>query len=318
MMRRRPLLRMNLPQAILVAILIHLLLVLGGEVRPDLLPWGQEFPVPPPEPEPLRFEFVDLAQEPPEPETPPEDAPASDRTRRTATPEPPEPVPASPDPYSQGDTFQKMDLSPVPEIPPEQTPPAEKASEPPETPPALQEESPDPESGEPRTTEPVPRGPGERAPEGMEAEEARKAQAIRDAVRPFNLRELGQRYDNLAAPSNADFGPVSFDTVGVDWGPYAKRLVEIIRRHWVERLPPAFQAGLKGRSVLSFRIAKDGTVASIQLVDGSGVRPFDKAAEFAIGAASPLPPLPDEFSRLGKDDVGVTFEFYYNLRPPSR
>jgi TonB family protein len=104
----------------------------------------------------------------------------------------------------------------------------------------------------------------------------------------------------------------------VDWGPYAKVIVEIIRRNWIDRMPPAFEAGLKGRSVLSFRISKNGTVSGIVLNDGSGVRPYDKAAEYAIEASNPLPPLPPAFGALNKEDVGVTFEFYYNLRPPTR
>ena len=259
---------------------------------------------------------------PPEPETPPQNAPASDRTRRVATPEPPRPVPESTDPFSEGDTSEKIDLLPSPEIPPEpeaesEPPPeVESAPEPEAAPPDAPEVAPR-DAQEPVTEEPGPRTPQEDVSEDS-SEDSRKGQAILDATRPYSLRELGQRYDNVAAPSNADFGTVSFDTVGVDWGPYAKQIVEIIRRHWIERLPPAFQAGLRGRAVVSFRIAKDGTVTTILLVDGSGVRPYDKAAEFSIEASSPLPPLPPEFNSLDKDDVGVTFEFYYNLRPPSR
>ena len=56
---------------------------------------------------------------------------------------------------------------------------------------------------------------------------------------------------------------------------------------------------------------------AIALVDGSGTRPFDKAAQFAI-EASELPPLPPEFLDIGKDDVGVTFQFYYNMRVPQQ
>lgn len=301
---KRSLLRLDLPQAVGLAVLIHLILFLGGEVRPDLLPWaalGEE----PPEPPPLRFEFVDVDREPPEPETPPEEAPASDRTRRAATPERPPDVPESRDPYAEGNTAARVVRPGTPEPAPPAEPepraePGETAGRPPET---------------------VPEAPGERkAPEtGRDrAEEERKAQAILDAARPFSLRELGQRYDNVGAPVNADFGTVSFDTVGVDWGPYAKVIVEIIRRNWIDRMPPAFEAGLKGRSVLSFRIAKDGTVSGIVLEDGSGVRPYDKAAEYAIEASDPLPPLPPAFGALDKEDVGVTFEFYYNLRPPTR
>jgi TonB family protein len=288
--------RMDLPQAFLLAALAHGMLLWLGAARPDLLSWDLAVPPRPPDPGPLRFEFVDLPEEPPEPERPPADAPASDRTRRAASRSPAEPAPESRDPRSQGDTSEKVERAPSPESRPRPGEPGgESGGE------ASPERGGTPEAGVP-------------ADSGV----ARKAQALVDAARPYSLRELGQRYDNPAAPATADFGPISFDTVGVDWGPYARTIVQIIRRNWIDRMPPAFHAGLRGRSVLSFRIGTDGRVSGIALVDGSGIRPFDKAAEFAIEASDPLPPPPEEFQALGKDDVGVTFEFYYNLRPPPR
>ena len=129
----------------------------------------------------------------------------------------------------------------------------------------------------------------------------------------IQVKNLAKFYGGMKA-----LGPVSFDTVGIDWGPYAKKIVQAIRRQWLERIPQAARMGLSGRAVMSFRIGPGGEVTAVVLEDSSGYRPLDKAAEFAIEAADPLPPLPPEFAELGRDDVGVTFQFYYNMRVPSR
>lgn len=123
-----------------------------------------------------------------------------------------------------------------------------------------------------------------------------------------------------------DIGTVSFDTAAIDWGPYARRMLQVIRRNWIDRLPPAALSGLRGVAVVNFRISRDGSVSNVSLVDSYGVRPNARgSAEVtegirpfettAVGAieGSDLPPLPDIFE---EPDVGVTIAFYYNLRPP--
>jgi len=326
---RKRLLRLDLPQAVLLALLLHVVLFMGGQVFPGLVaPWTAAVPDRPPEPAPLRFEFVDLPQEPPEPEVAPENAPASDRTRQVSTPRPPEPVPESADPFSQGDTSQKVAFNPgiesppvAPQVPQPETPPPTPEPEPEPTPATAEPEITEgPGAEPPAEAEPIEESPQEPVDEPKPvAEQASKAQALMDSLRrPVAPQDAGQLYDNLAAPAQADFGAISFDTVGVDWGPYAKQITQIIRRHWIERIPPAAKMGIAGRSVIEFRIAKNGIVTAIAIKDGSGTRPLDKAAEYAIEAASPLPPLPAAFHDLGKEDVGVSFEFYYNMRVPSR
>jgi TonB family protein len=59
-------------------------------------------------------------------------------------------------------------------------------------------------------------------------------------------------------------------------------------------------------------IARDGAISDLDVVRPSEVPPFTKAASDAIRAASPLPPLPDDFP---KSEEGVTFCFYYNMYP---
>jgi hypothetical protein len=313
-------LRMNLPLALVLAALLHLLLLLGTEVFPGLrAAWIPQVPERPPQPQPLSFTFVDLPGEPPEPETPPEDALASDRTRRASSQPPPEELPPSPDPFSEGNTSQRVDSrsSPEPATPPARPPGAEEARAEPrqEAADAAAEAARD-APGLPASPEEMFPPPREEAPEPA-PEATPGLEGLEAAMRPFSSRDLGDRFDNPAVASVTDFGPISFDTVGIDWGPYARKIVEIIRARWYARMPQAARLGLKGRSVISFRITLDGATFAIVLEDGSGHRALDKAAEFSIEGAE-LPPLPPEFLELGKEDVGVTFQFYYNMRAPRR
>ncbi len=312
--------KMNLPLAITLALLLHLLLLLGSEMFPGLgAAWSPEVSPRSTESEPLRFTFVDLAEERPEPERVPEDATASDRTRQAISERASELLPPSPDPFSQGNTDQRIDAQPALDPSPDRKQPQ-----------AVEAESSPARKTAPRQKVPVAAEPMFPAPqeepedndspssEPQDDTEA-KMDALQRALRPFNTRDIGQRYDNQAPPALTDFGPISFDTVGVDWGPYARKIVEIIRARWFERMPQAARLGIAGRSILSFRIALDGGVSGIVLKDSSGYRPLDKAAEFAI-EASELPPLPPSFLALDEDreSVGVTFEFYYNMRVPKR
>ena len=57
-------------------------------------------------------------------------------------------------------------------------------------------------------------------------------------------------------------------------------------------------------------IEKNGSISDLAVIRSSEITPFDRAAENAIRASNPLPPLPSNFP---KDAEGVTFGFYYNL-----
>jgi TonB family protein len=51
---------------------------------------------------------------------------------------------------------------------------------------------------------------------------------------------------------------------------------------------------LKGRIRISYSIAKDGSLRSVNLVKGSGNSEMDRSLMEAIKAAAPFPALPDE------------------------
>ena len=56
-------------------------------------------------------------------------------------------------------------------------------------------------------------------------------------------------------------------------------------------------------------LAKDGKVAGMHYVSGSGDVALDRAAYGGITASNPFPPLPSEF---GGQYLGLRFTFYYN------
>jgi len=101
------------------------------------------------------------------------------------------------------------------------------------------------------------------------------------------------------------------DTMGVDFGPYMKRLRYTVQTHWdplipESALPPIMR---KGVVVIEFSITKDGRVMGMKLISGSGDVSLDRAAWAAITDAIPLPNLPKDFAG---DYLQIRARFYYN------
>jgi len=117
-------------------------------------------------------------------------------------------------------------------------------------------------------------------------------------------------FDNSAYLQGGNYGTLSFDTKGFDWGDYARQLYLIIKKNWYDRIPIAAYYGQKGKVFIRFVIERDGSITDLAVIRSSDISPFDLAAENAIRASNPLPALPSNFP---KEREGVTFGFYYNL-----
>lgn len=101
------------------------------------------------------------------------------------------------------------------------------------------------------------------------------------------------------------------DTLGVDFGPYMKRLHVTVEDHWFPlipeiALPPMMK---KGNVVIEFAIMKDGSIQGLRVVRSSGDTALDRAAYGALTNAVPLPKLPSEFSG---QYLLIRAAFYYN------
>ena len=134
------------------------------------------------------------------------------------------------------------------------------------------------------------------------------ADAARKAAQSGGGGEEGGGFDREGG--FVDSGPLSFDTVGYDWGAYAAEMIRKIKRNW--DVPALARYGMKGRITIRFYILKDGRVEGETVLSTSGRPPFDNAAFQAIARSSAFRPLPSD---LGHDREGVTVTFFYNMRP---
>jgi TonB family protein len=111
-----------------------------------------------------------------------------------------------------------------------------------------------------------------------------------------------------------DQAEILTDTMGVDFGPYLTRVVQIVKQNWYNIMPPSVYPPIfkQGKLAIEFEILKDGTVSGMMLRTSSGDVPLDRAAWGSITASTPFPPLPKEFP--GKL-LGLRFYYFYNLEP---
>ncbi|MGC2402717.1 MAG: cell envelope integrity protein TolA [Acidobacteriaceae bacterium] len=138
-------------------------------------------------------------------------------------------------------------------------------------------------------------------------------QAERDAARGGPSGDYGQN-----APSQhpaMGVGPeILSDTLGVDFGPYMRRVIQATYHSWIPLIPESARPPLdkQGRVGVRFKIYPDGSVKQMILEFPSGDVALDRAAWGGITGASPYPVLPKEFKG---PYLELRFGFYYNLDP---
>jgi TonB family protein len=104
------------------------------------------------------------------------------------------------------------------------------------------------------------------------------------------------------------------DTLGVDFGPYMRRIIQATYRSWIPIIPESARPPLdkQGKVGVRFKIYPDGSVKEMILEFPSGDVSLDRAAWGGITGASPYPPLPKEFKG---PFLELRFGFFYNLDP---
>ena len=108
--------------------------------------------------------------------------------------------------------------------------------------------------------------------------------------------------DRMPPPSIRPWrvGPdILSDTMGVDFGPYMRRVIAATYRSWIPIIPESARPPLdkQGRVGVRFKIYPDGSVKEMILEFPSGDVSLDRAAWGGITGASPYPPLPKGFQR---------------------
>jgi protein TonB len=98
-----------------------------------------------------------------------------------------------------------------------------------------------------------------------------------------------------------DVGPAT--VLGSRFGAYSDLVVDRISQHWVKAGVQALPSQV---ATVSFTIARNGTVTNVQVSQPSGSYLLDTSATRAVMDASPLPPLPPEFT---KSEATVELKF---------
>ncbi|HEX4021490.1 MAG TPA: TonB family protein [Acidobacteriaceae bacterium] len=218
--------------------------------------------------------------------------------------------------------LQAMQRAGNPAPPPPQPAPQQQAQAAPPQPQQQQQAPP---------SEPKPQ-PNEQA--RMEAPSAPRPQASEQQLNQnsnMSVGEMIRQAEKNAAKSNGQFGEngenaplahpgmqsgvqVLSDTMGVDFGPYLRQVVEATQNSWDILIPEAARAPLlkKGKVAIQFIIAPDGSVKQMQLILPSGDVSLDRAAWGGITGAAPFPPLPKQFKG---PYLALRFYFLYNERP---
>ncbi len=104
------------------------------------------------------------------------------------------------------------------------------------------------------------------------------------------------------------------DPRGVDFRPYLTQVLASVRRNWFAVIPESARLGMtRGRTLIQFSVARNGSVPKLVIARSSGTPPLDRAAVAGVSASNPFPPLPAEY--LGQD-IRLQFTFLYNMRNP--
>ena len=87
------------------------------------------------------------------------------------------------------------------------------------------------------------------------------------------------------------------DTMGVDFGPYLKRLKRLITSQWYPLIPEECYPPLnkEGQTLIRFTIQPNGVVSAMHLDGSTHDIAIDKAAWGGITGVGQMPPLPPEF-----------------------
>ncbi len=300
--------------ALIASILLHLILIFMivpgvGNIWPQPVEPVVQLQQTEPESQPLRFEFVDLAEDREEKPDDPEQAVLSDMDRRAHGGE----GEASNTPSSQGNTRQLVQADGGQSFgagaPPQQPGPQSVVPQP-------QEEQPDQPQVEPQAeVKPQPEGAGD-AEKPIPTPQAQRPRLKLPPPGAWTLPPDagGLRENPDRQGGGVDTGGLSFDTQWYDWGPYAKMMLAKIRRNW--DIPAIARMGVSGSVRIRFYIERDGTVTGLKITDESGKPPMDFAARDAILDSSAFRPLPADL--FGVTREGVTITFFYNRRLPER
>jgi TonB family protein len=177
--------------------------------------------------------------------------------------------------------------------------------------------------GEGPAKEPAPKAPPVETPSAVDQRTADMALMQKPQTQPPPGGSLGdalknlQKYVQNESFNNQkgqvqDFGPLQFDTKGVEFGPWIRRFISQVRRNWF--VPMAAQT-MRGRVVITFNVHRNGALTDVTVVRPSEIDSFNTAAVNALLASNPTTALPPEYP---DEKAFFTVTFFYNESPPGQ
>jgi outer membrane biosynthesis protein TonB len=162
----------------------------------------------------------------------------------------------------------------------------------------------------------APAAPRPKSPFTVSSPGSTVSKAIQNVANAHGITSVpfgGGDYGSGIRPKVATRGDLEIlsDTLGVDFGPYLKRVKQTVEDHWLQLIPQsAFPPEMKkGKVVVEFAILKDGRVAGLRIVGYSGDNSLDRASYGSITYSDPLPQLPGNFTG---EYLLIRAHFYYN------
>lgn len=290
----------NTRDGVAVSVLLHVLVLVAILFFPDLLPErkpAEQLQVQQPRPEDQEnrtFAFVQPRVDMPAPAPPPR-AEMSDMDRVARSVETP-PAPTNPLPYAEGDSRERIESAPEERMrgqgpAPQPAPPAQASAD------AQQRlENNDAQFAmmqKPQAAQPPPGG------------------QLGEALRNLQKYVQNESFDNRQGQVQ-EFGPLQFDTKGVEFGPWIRRFISQVRRNW---FVPYAAMSMRGRVVITFNVHRNGAITDVTVLRPSEIDSFNTAAVNALLASNPTTPLPPEYP---DDKALFTVTFFYNESPPGQ
>lgn len=271
-------------EAVLLAMLLHAVLVIIYLITPpEWFAPRQVIPLVPNPDQQLTYTRIEPLRTLP-PRIPTPEAPASDLDRKAATVEK-APNPTEPDPYSKGNTFDKVEGAPA-----EKVKGAESAAP-----------SPAPDSS---ATPPKPT-----ADDGVLDPQLKPGGgALGQSLRNLQSLLKDQNFDNQRGGQTDTDAAIQFDSKGVDFSSWLRRFEAQVRRNWF--IPQAAMT-LSGRVVITFYVHKNGALTDLQVIKPSTVESFTLSSFNALKLSNPTVPLPDAYP---DEKAFFTVTFLYNER----
>jgi hypothetical protein len=100
------------------------------------------------------------------------------------------------------------------------------------------------------------------------------------------------------------------DTQGVDFGPYMRQALGMIRKSWISSLPELPNQP-QTETTIRFTIGQDGTISAMQLDQSARLIEVDRAAWGSIVGVGRFPSLPADFN-----GPNLVLRISFRVKPP--